>query len=395
MKGNDRIILLAAMLVTFVTGSIHCFSVFLVPFEELLNRPRADISLFYSFALIFLTVSVLFGHHVYHRIKPATMITLSCAGAGAGLILSGFSTSWWLGFLGYSVLFGVSNGFAYGYVLQLVGRALPEKKGFAMAAVTAAYAVGSVIFSLILARVIEASSLAVALTIMGVIIGLCGLLSATVMAKTGVSYSVELKTDATQAITAPIGLIVLLWLSYGTAVLAGLMAIGHAAGIVQSLGGEYHLASWGAVFIGIGSSIGGFFIGWFISALNMNKWLLALPLISAISIALLIFTDSPTSAILLLTVVGFSYGAVISVYPFTISEYFGVSLGPKVYGLVFTAWGFAGLVGPWTAGQLFDSSGQYFTALLMASLLGLASTMIYFYTSRLLISEPSLGVTIK
>lgn len=395
MKGNDRIILLAAMLVTFVTGSIHCFSVFLVPFEELLNRPRADISLFYSFALIFLTVSVLFGHHVYHRIKPATMITLSCVGAGAGLILSAFSTRWWLGFLGYSVLFGVSNGFAYGYVLQLVGRALPEKKGFAMAAVTAAYAVGSVIFSLILARVIEASSLAVALTTMGIIIGLCGLLSAAVMTRTGVSYSIELKTEPL-ATTAPIGLIVLLWLSYGAAVLAGLMAIGHATGIVQALGGEYRLAIWGAVFIGIGSSIGGFFIGWVISSLNMNKWLLALPLISAISIALLIFTDSPISAILLLTMVGFSYGAVISVYPFTISEYFGVSLGPKVYGLVFTAWGFAGLVGPWTAGQLYDSSGQYFTALLMASLLGLASTMIYFYTSRLLNSEPSLGsVTIK
>lgn len=119
----------------------------------------------------------------------------------------------------------------------------------------------------------------------------------------------------------------------------------------------------------------------------MNKWLLALPLISAIFIALLIFTDSPTRAILLLTIVGFSYGAVISIYPFAISEYFGVSLGPKAYGLVFTAWGFAGLVGPWTAGQLFDSSGQYFTALLMASLLGLASTLIYFYTSRLLDSE--------
>ena len=145
-------LLLCCMLVTFVTGSIHSFSVFLVPFEELLGLSRADISLFYSFALVFLTVSVLFGYLVYDRLRPAVLVAGACLGAGAGLVLSAYGNSWAQVFLGYSVLFGLANGVAYGYVLQLSGRALPDHKGFAMAAVTAAYAVGSVVFSYVLGR---------------------------------------------------------------------------------------------------------------------------------------------------------------------------------------------------------------------------------------------------
>ena len=86
-------------------------------------------------------------------------------------------------------------------------------------------------------------------------------------------------------------------------------------------------------------------------------------------------------AIALLSAVGFAYGAVIAVYPYAISEYFG-DLGPKVYGRVFTAWGFAGLAGPWTAGRLYDASGSYGTALAAASVIALFSTMIYLKARR-------------
>ena len=128
---------------------------------------------------------------------------------------------------------------------------------------------------------------------------------------------------------------VLLWLSYGCSVFAGLMAIGHAAGIIQTLGGDYRLGVWGAVCIGIGSASGGFFIGAVISRRNMDTWLLALPVVSAAALLGLGLVDWPGPAIALLSVIGFAYGAIIAVYPYAISEYFG-ELGPKVYGRVFT-----------------------------------------------------------
>ena len=45
----------------------------------------------------------------------------------------------------------------------------------------------------------------------------------------------------------------------------------------------------------------------------------------------------------------------------------------RIYGRVFTAWGAAGLLGPWLAGVLFDLSGDYRIALLVAAAIGLGS----------------------
>ena len=383
MNRQQWIILLAAMLVTLVTGSIHCFSVFLVPLESLLGLPRAQISLFYSLALIFLTLSVLFGYLVYERVKPATMIFLSCTTAGAGLALSAFSTTWWTVFFGYSFLFGVANGFAYGYTLQLMGRSLPDFKGFAMAAVTAAYAVGSVVFSFMLAKIVQSASLTTALLVMGMVVFVSGIVSALMLKASGARYdTVSSVNDQTKNTPPSVFLICLFWVAYGCSVFAGLMAIGHAAGIIQSLGGEYSLAIWGAVFIGIGSSIGGFFIGAVIKPHNMDQWLLGLPLVSAAFLGVLYITYSPIIAIGLLSFIGFSYGAVIAVYPFVISEYFGAVEGPKVYARVFTAWGFAGLAGPWSAGKLFDLTGLYSATLLIACAIAILSTLTYRYTRK-------------
>jgi OFA family oxalate/formate antiporter-like MFS transporter len=73
-----------------------------------------------------------------------------------------------------------------------------------------------------------------------------------------------------------------------------------------------------------------------------------------------------------------AYGALIAVYPFAIAEYFGETLGPKVYGQVFTAWGFAGLAGPWLAGKLYDLTGAYQFALATAGGIAIIS-MVTFY----------------
>ena len=59
------VILLASMLVTFVLGSVHAFSVFILPLESILRLPRSEISLVYSFALVAITCSVLLGYRIY------------------------------------------------------------------------------------------------------------------------------------------------------------------------------------------------------------------------------------------------------------------------------------------------------------------------------------------
>ena len=97
--------------------------------------------------------------------------------------------------------------------------------------------------------------------------------------------------------------------------------------------------------------------------------MVGLPLVSALCLVLLGFSASIELSVAALALIGFCYGAIIAVYPFAIAIRFGDREGPKVYGRVFTAWGFAGLVAPWTAGLIFDWSGGYAPALVVAAVI--------------------------
>jgi len=76
-----------------------------------------------------------------------------------------------------------------------------------------------------------------------------------------------------------------------------------------------------------------------------------------------------------LSVIGFAYGGTIAAYPAAIAKLFDVKDIAKIYGRVFTAWGCAGLLGPWLAGYLFDISKDYHLALLAAASFGLVSIL--------------------
>ena len=76
----------------------------------------------------------------------------------------------------------------------------------------------------------------------------------------------------------------------------------------------------------------------------------------------------------LLGCVGFAYGAIIAVYPVAIAERFAED-GARAYGRVFIAWGFAGLVAPWSAGLLYDGYGEYQPAMVIAAVVAILSAL--------------------
>jgi nitrate/nitrite transporter NarK len=122
--------------------------------EELLLAPRAQISSIYSFALVCLTIAVLVGHTLYRRVSPIPLAAGACIAAAAGLVICSQATSLGALWIGYSVVFGTANGVGYGYTLQLVAQAWPQRKGLAMGAVAAVYALGATLFAKVLAMLI-------------------------------------------------------------------------------------------------------------------------------------------------------------------------------------------------------------------------------------------------
>ena len=73
----------------------------------------------------------------------------------------------------------------------------------------------------------------------------------------------------------------------------------------------------------------------------------------------------------LIFIVYFCYGTQASVNPATIADFYGTRHAGTNYGMVFTAWGFAGILGPTIGGVLFDRYRNYGAAFYTAAVLAL------------------------
>lgn len=368
----SAITLAAASILSAVLGSVHAFSVLLAPLEASFDASRAEVSLTYSLALVSLTLAVLLGHRIYARWRAGAFVTWVTLIAAAGAIIAAYAPTLGILWVGYGVLFGAANGLGYGFGLQIAAQASKGREGLAMGIVTAAYALGAAVSPPLFARALQGGGYQPAMLGLAAALIIMGGASAVLLFASGARF----QGQTAQAL-APLpdrGAMVLLWLGYGAGVAGGLMAIGHAAGIVRSM--SVPAADWTApVVIAVCNLAGSLIAGRFVDRFSPLRLLIGLPLVSAA--ALFVVAGAGQGAVVMagLGVVGFAYGGVIAAYPAAISKLFGLSNSPRIYGLVFTAWGGAGLTAPWLAGQLYDWNGTYHAALATAALLGVLSSL--------------------
>ncbi len=165
----------------------------------------------------------------------------------------------------------------------------------------------------------------------------------------------------------------LLWLGYGAGVVAGLMIIGHAYAIASWLSLTARAISIAPVAVAAGNMTGGFLAGYLADRLSSRSLLIALPIGSAVGLALIWSTAGDFSGLAGLALTGLCYGALIAVYPVAVSGVFGATAAPRIYGQIFTAWGVAGLLGPWLSGWLYDQSESYTASLAIAMVMSVVS----------------------
>lgn len=371
----------ASCAVSTVLGTIHAFSVFIPEWEGLPGADRASVSLIYSVALVALTVAVLFGYRAYQRLPPFAVFVIVGLLAALGLLLSARSSSLVSLYLTYGLIFGGANGLGYGYALQLSGQAAPTHRGLAMGLVTAFYAVGATASPLLFVFLIGRGGSALTLGVMSAIVLVVSLVAAGLIRWTRVCYENEPDSESQSLSPMLKRARLLFWFGYGSAVAAGLMVIGHAYGIAVWMSFDATSASWATTVVAFGNMLGGFSAGYYADRLSSRAMLRWLPLVTSVGLAFLVW---PMESVRILAfvgigLVGYCYGAIIAVYPVAVADVFGALAAPRIYGQVFTAWGLAGLLGPWFSGWLFDQTGTYIVALLMAMLLSTFSMVAIRY----------------
>lgn len=358
-------------------GSVHAFSILIDPLETLYGAPRHQISLFYSGALVFLTVSVLISGWLFRRFPAWVLGGASLLGATAGLAVMAMAGDMRIAWLGYAVLFGGANGVGYATALHLARCAFPARKGTFMGLVTATYAMGATGFGYLFAAWIEETVVLEVIALMAFVAAVATVPTVLAIRSSGVHVETSGPTEGSRPM---VGLdtmrIFLYWLAYGGAVMAGLLTLGHAAEIASVGSGDPAIKKTAIATIAAANALGGILAGLVADRLAIRVQLIGLPLLSIAGLLILSGFGSQPALLLGLAIVGGAYGAIIVAYPVAIVEGFGGARSATVYGRVFTAWGVAGLSGPWLAGLLFDMSGGYDTAIHTAIGIALMSVLV-------------------
>ncbi|MFT7474551.1 MAG: OFA family oxalate/formate antiporter-like MFS transporter [Verrucomicrobiales bacterium] len=368
-------VLLACSLLSSVLGSIHAYSIFIDPLETVLGVDRWAVSSVYSLALVSLTLAVLFGHRLIRIERARPLVVTVGVMAALGLMIAAEARSIPVLVVGYGVIFGSANGVGYAFCLQVSAAANPHRRGFALGIVTAVYALGAAAAALSLDDVVDEHGHPAALRILGLTIAIAAIVAAALLGH-GSTESTE-RDEHHDAIPHPVpGTLVKLWMAYGLAVFAGLMALGHAAAIVESAGGSLQLGARTVAIAGLMNAAGGILIALLADRLRSAIFLVGLPVLSSVALLFLFSSSGGATALVGLAAVALIYGSVIAVYPFVVTQIFGAERYATTYGRVFTAWGLAGLAGPILAGAIFDLTGDYGPALLLAAVAAAASAAV-------------------
>ena len=409
------LIAFSAMGLNLTLGVIYSWSVF----NKVLSKPIAqggygwtDSMGGWPFALSIVVWAVLMipAGRLQDKIGPRLIATLGVILLGIGMFISSFAapvpagidlqslSTWeqmvlaWPALVGVGVFAGAGIGLGYACATPATVKWFPPTmKGRATGVVVAGMGLASVYIAPLSNHLIQAYGITSGFRILAIVFAVAGCLFAQILRNPPANYVPEpdpkAKKDApvsaansgkdypwTYMIKTPI--FYLIWLQFVCGTSAGLMIIGKIAKIVDLQSGGILVA--GAMFaalLSIFNATGRVCSGFLSDRLGANRTLL---LACALQFAvMLVFPHMSTMAgfVVVTALTGFNYGACMPLFPTMTAGFWGNKNLGMNYGVLYSAWGVAGVVCPMISGYIYDTTGSYNDAYLAAAVL-LAVTVL-------------------
>jgi OFA family oxalate/formate antiporter-like MFS transporter len=151
-----------------------------------------------------------------------------------------------------------------------------------------------------------------------------------------------------------------LWVAYCLGTTAGLMTISQLVPFARSAGLTAAAATFAITVGAVGNAGGRILSGWLSDTLGRLTTLRVMVLVSAVAMpALFIWRQYLGLFYLLVVAVYWCYGTQLSVFASTTADMYGTRYLGANYGLLFTAWGTAGILGPAIGARVYDATGEY------------------------------------
>jgi OFA family oxalate/formate antiporter-like MFS transporter len=361
-------------------GSLYAWSVFVAPLEKEFGWKRADTSMIFTIAVFVFGLSFILAGRLQDKKGPFWISVIGGVLVSVGFFVSAWTTTLGWVFFWFGAIGGIGNGFGYATPIPVMAKWFPDRRGLAVGLAVAGYGGGSAIFGPLAGNwLIPTYGWRATFQILGVIFLIMTLVGSFLLKNPPVGYrpagwtpAPAAKAAATaydfspgEAVRTPA--MYLMWIAYALGTSAGLMVISQLVPFAKSVG----LAALGttAIFVGaVGNASGRIFSGWMSDTLGRLNVLRLMIALSAVAMPILYHVGGHGLLFFVLVfVVYWCYGTQLSVNASTTSDFWGTKNAGINYGILFTAWGVAGIIGPRIGGVLFDKYQDYQAAFYTAA----------------------------
>ncbi|RJP16602.1 MAG: MFS transporter [Candidatus Abyssobacteria bacterium SURF_5] len=379
--------------INLALGVLYTWSVISKAIPQEWGWNEAQRALPYSIACIVFALVMVVAGRMQDKIGPRKVATMGGVLTGLGFLLASASTSLTVFVLGFGLLAGAGIGFGYASATPPAVKWFPrERTGLIAGIVVAGFGLASVYAAPLARYLIAAFGVQVAMRIFGiafllVVVVLAQFLrnppkeyvpaSSASMVHRGIPAAPVHEYDWLSMMRTP--QFYLLWFMFACGAGAGLMIIGKLAKIVELQSGS--TAGFVLVaLLAVGNAGGRVIAGVLSDRIGRTATMLIVFAVQAVLMFTLRLQDQLAMLVAYSMVVGFNYGACLSLFPSATKDYYGLKNFGVNYGLVFTAWGVGGLVLPIVSGRIFDATGSFNQAYVIAGFVMLVAAALTFVT---------------
>lgn len=387
---NRWLLAAGGVLMQLALGAVYAWSVFRDPLMKTFGWSISEVTLTFSISILFLGFAAFLGGLWMSRVGPRTVGIAAgfCYGLGVSLAsLSGGRL--WVLYLSYGVLGGIGLGLGYIVPVATLVKWFPDRRGFITGLAVAGFGGGALVTAPVAAALIQRVGVLPTLAILGIVYLVMVIAGASIMRNPPQGWAPEgwqpsAKNQAQRAVrdyTLQEGLATwqwyVLWTILFLNVTAGISIISQAAPMAKEITGVPPLVAAGMVgIISIANGLGRLLWAWFSDAVGRRNVFLIMFLFQAA----LFFLMPAQHEFAILTGLAFivlsCYGGGFGTMPAFATDYFGPKSIGSIYGLMLTAWGFAGVFGPLLIARIREATGSYSGALIILAWVMLVSTAL-------------------
>jgi OFA family oxalate/formate antiporter-like MFS transporter len=386
------------MMMNIALGTLYAWSVFVAPLEKEFGWKRAQTSNVFTIAVVVFALTFIVAGRLQDKFGPFWVSLTGAVLVSLGFFLCAFTHSLMYLYICFGVIGGLGNGFGYSTPIPVMAKWFPDKRGLAVGLAVGGYGAGSALFGpLANLKLIPAYGVHTTFMILGGIFLVMTVIGAFLLKNPPAGYKpagwtpapATAKSSATTQEFTPSEVLktpafYFMWIAYALGTSAGLMVISQLVPFAKSVKIPSAALLTLTLVVGAAGNAGGRILsGWMSDALGRLNVLRLMIAISAISMPLLYMAGGNVAFLYVMVfIVYWCYGTQLSVNGSATADFWGTKNAGMNYGMLFTAWGVAGIIGPRIGGVLFDKYHNYQMAFYTAAVLAAVALLAEFLARR-------------